>query len=278
MPAPPRVLAGQSSLLSQDLVTYYRQVSHSQLTVVDLETSGIKAQKARVIEISVLQADLENGIHHQETQLINPSVKLPAIVTEVTGITPAMVGQGRWPEDVWPDFLPLLEQGVLTAHNLEFDYSFIQSEYRHLGFRFVRPPEERFCTVLLSRLLLADLPSRSLPDLVKHFDFNVGPSHRAEADTKACWLLAERLLSQIRDSDDEELIAHFSRQWVRLQDAAKMLKHPKSQVRAQLDEWGCECRTSRNSKRFMYRRGDIERLYRQLYDGQADQLAMNLEQ
>lgn len=264
--------SGQSAVLATDLLTYYRQVSHSPLTVIDLETTGSIVAKARVIEVSLLQGSLEEGIQHQETHLINPGVKVPAMITRVTGITPAMVGQGKHPEDVWPDLLPRLEAGILTAHNIDFDYRFLQSEYRHMDFAYSRPPTARFCTVLLSRLLLADLPSRSLPDLVRHFDFNVGQSHRAEADTQACWLLANHLLRQIQQESDEQLLEKFGQQWVRLRDAAKLLKCSKSKAQALLDQHGAESRASRRNSRFLYRRRDIERLY---YEQQGQQLSLN---
>lgn len=272
MTSPASIRSGQSAVLSADLLGYYRQVSRSPLTVVDLETTGSLADQARVIEVSVLQASPQGEIQHQETHLINPGVKVPAIITRVTGITPAMVGQGKHPEDVWPDLLPLLEQGVLTAHNIDFDYRFIRSEYRHMDFSYSRPAHQQFCTVLLSRLLLADLPSRSLPNLVKHFNFDVGPSHRAEADTRACWLLAKDLLHQIREEPDEGLLERFAQQWVTLRDAAKLLNCSKRKAQTILDASGAECRTSRRNTRFLYRRRDVERAY---YERQGQQLSLN---
>jgi len=170
------------------------------------------------------------------------------------------VSQGRFPEDVWPDCLDRLETGVLTAHNLEFDYSFLQSEYRHLDYAFKRPATEQLCTVLLSRLLLADLPSRSLPDLVQHFGFDVGTSHRAGADTRACWLLAELLLRQVQSEDEAKLIQRFGRQWIRLRDAAAILALPAKTAQQILTEAGIESRFSKRKNRPLYRRGDVERI------------------
>lgn len=261
MPPHSKGLTGQTALLSTDLLTYYRQISRSLLTVVDVETTGSLSSKDRVIEVSVLQASLRDGIRSQETHLINPGVKVPAMITRVTGITPTMVGSGAHPEDVWPDLFPKLAEGVLTAHNLDFDYGFLRAEFRHMDLDYARPALQRFCTVLLSRLLLADLPSRSLPDLVKHFGFEVGPSHRAEADTKACWLLAEYLLKQIQTEPDDALIQRFGRQWIRLKYAAKLLKCPKSEAQKALDERQAECRVTRRGTRFLYRRRDVESLY-----------------
>lgn len=250
---------GQASLLSVDLLKFYRRISQSLLTVVDVETTGSLPNKARVIEVSVLQATLEEGILHQATYLINPMVKVPPFITKITGITREMVGGAPPPETVWSDCEAQLRQGVLTAHNLDFDYGFLQAEYKRIGSRFYRPISHRFCTVQLSRLMLADLPSRSLPDLVKHFNFEVGPAHRAEADTKACWLVAQLLLKQIQQEPDETLIALFGRQWIRLQDAARLLRCPQEQAQEKLQ--ALEQRYSKRSRQPLYRRSDVERIY-----------------
>jgi len=250
---------GQSALRSQELLAYYRQVSSAMLTVVDVETTGsLPYRGARVIEVSVLQASLADGIRHQETHLLNPGVHVPKMITRVTGITQSMVNQGAFPEAVWPNCLEWLEQGTLTAHNLEFDYGFLQSEYRHLDHRYQKPAMERFCTVLLSRLLLADLPSRSLPKLVAHFGFDVGPSHRAEADTKACWLLAELLLRQIQDESDDTLLQRFGQQWIRLVDAAAILGCSQTVTQQQMEAAGIDSRFSKRKNQPLYRRRDVE--------------------
>lgn len=252
---------GQSALRSTELLAYYRRISQEPLTVVDVETTGsMPVRGARVIEVSVLQASLQDGIRHQETHLINPGVRVPAMITRVTGITQAMVSQGQFPEMVWPDCLERLETGVLTAHNLEFDYRFLQAEYQHLDHIFRRPAEERLCTVLLSRLLLADLPSRSLPNLVAHFKFDVGPSHRAGADTRACWLLAEHLLHQIQSESEAALLERFGQQWIRLQDAAALLKSSQKAAQKFLEDCGIISRFSKRKNRPLYRRRDVERL------------------
>ncbi|MBE9080264.1 3'-5' exonuclease [Romeria aff. gracilis LEGE 07310] len=260
---------GQSALLSQELLTYYRAVSQSTLTVVDLETTGSLAHNARAIEVSILQASLEDGIQQQQTYLINPGLKVPPFITKITGITTEMIASAPSPQKVWPMCRPLLEQGTLTAHNLDFDYGFIQSEYKRLKTRFYRPPLKRFCTVQLSRLLLADLPSRSLPNLVQHFGFNVGTSHRAEADTHACWLLAQHLLRQIRQEPDELILKRFGQQWIRLQDAAKILSCRKEEAQQQLA--GVEQRLSQRSKLPLYRRWGVEQMY---YERSGQQLSL----
>lgn len=258
----------QSALLSDHLLAYYRQVTESPLTVVDVETTGSRPHEGRVIEIAVIQGSLETGITYETSFLVNADVRVPAVITRLTGITTAMVNEGTAAETVWSALQSRLSQGILTGHNLAFDYGFIQSEYRRLGQTFQRAERQRFCTVLLSRLLLADLPSRSLPQLVKHFGFDVGRSHRALADTKACWLLANLLLTQMKETSDAHLKQQFTQQWVPLREAAKIFTCTKRELQQQLERRGCEHKASRRSNRYLYRRGDIESLYKELYPQQ----------
>ena len=246
-------------MLSTNLLDYYRQISQQLLTVVDLETTGLYSSDSRVIEISVLQATLEGGIQLHETSLINPQTHVPSKITQITGISQEMVDRdGAIASEVFPHYLPLLSSGIFTAHNVEFDYPFLQAEYQRLGIVFERPVEQHLCTVQLSRLLLPDLSSRSLPNLVRHFGFQVGKSHRAEADTLACWLLAKQLLTEMLNEPDKTLLDRFARQWLPLKDAAKLLNcsQPKAKVLLAV----IPSRKAGRSGTLMYQRGDVERV------------------
>ncbi len=248
-------------MLSTDLLAYYRRISQSQFTVVDVETTGHRPPLSRVIEVSVLQATLADGILQQQTHLLNPQVLVPPSITQFTGITQEMVDQAPYSADVWYQYLPLLQDGILTAHNLAFDYSFLQSEFNYVDRIFERSAESQLCTVLLARQLLPDLPSRSLPNLVEHFGFDVGRSHRAAADTLACWMLAERLLTEIQAETDEDLLSRFANEWIPLKQAAAILDVTSRAARPLLTAAEIEPRLVGHYRTPMYRRGDVEQLY-----------------
>ncbi|MBD2463866.1 3'-5' exonuclease [Oscillatoria sp. FACHB-1407] len=257
-------------MLSTELLINYRQLSQTQLTVVDVETTGSLAYNSRMTEISVLQATLSDGILWHDAHLINPETLIPPKIVQVTGISQRMVDAAPTARDVLPSYLPRLAVSTLTAHNLEFDYSFLKTEYARLGTQFARPVSEQLCTVILARLMLPDLPSRSLPNLVSHFQFNVETSHRAKADTLACWLLAKRLLTEIANEPDELLLARFAKQWLPLRDAAKLLHCSQKEGRSRLTKAEVPCReVGRGTNRtLMYRRGDVEQVFYELQGGQ----------
>jgi len=248
-------------VLSTELLQHYRQLSRAKFTVVDLETTGHRPPFSRVIEISVLQATLEDGILHQQTHLVNPQVKVPVGITRFTGITQDMVDTAPFSAEVWRDYLPLLSDGILTAHNLSFDYGFLKSEFNFIDVPFARSEDEQLCTVKLSRLMLSELPSRSLPDLVAYFGFDVGRSHRAEADTLACWLLLERLLTEFATESDEVLLRRLGNQWISLKTAAEILQVPTYRAKKWIREAQVEYRLMGRYNTPKFQRAMIEKLY-----------------
>jgi DNA polymerase-3 subunit epsilon len=244
---------------SIDLLTYYRQISTEVFTVVDLETTGGKGDRDRIIEISVLQATLKDGIQQILTDLINPQIPIPDQIVKFTGISQDMVRNVDGCDRILPKYLPMLQTGVLTAHNIGFDYSFLKAEYQRLGVEYIAPAQ--LCTVKLSRLLLPHLPSRSLPKLVKHYGFDVGKSHRAESDAIACWLLLEKLLTQLLNAADDEILNLFGQQWLSMEDIAVILQLPLAQVEVLLADSAIKSRFSSHRQVNLYQRKGIEALF-----------------
>jgi len=76
----------------------------------------------------------------------------------------------------------ITEDCILVAHNAQFDYRILTTEFRRLGFDFER---ENLCTVELSKKLIPDLPSYSLGKLVRSLGIPVSDRHRAAGDATA---------------------------------------------------------------------------------------------
>lgn len=247
-------------MLSTDLLTFYRHIAQQDLTIVDLETTGYKPPQARVTEIAVIHANLKTGITFQQTSLMNSQTQIPEFIVQLTGIRQTMVDNAPLASELWPQYWPWLQPGILTCHNLEFDYAFLKAELRHCQIDFSKFKQERFCTLQLARLMLPDLPSRSLPDLVKHFGFTVGQSHRAAADALACWLLAQRLLTEILDTEDEVLLERFGQQWLPLAEVARILQCKPQAATLRLQQAGIESRESNHRRTLLYPRSAVEAL------------------
>jgi len=93
----------------------------------------------------------------------------------------------------------ITEDSIVVAHNAQFDYRILQTEFRRLGFPFER---KTLCTVELSKQLIPDLPSYSLGKLVRSLGIAVTDRHRASGDALATVKLFKLLL----DKDSEKTI------------------------------------------------------------------------
>jgi DNA polymerase III epsilon subunit family exonuclease len=152
--------------------------------VVDVETTGWTPGKAQITEIGAVRVS-GGKLTGQFTSLVNPGGPIPGRVTELTGITDAMVAAAPPLGRVLPAFLAFAGGGVLTAHNAPFDIGFLTAACR--ACRLPRPRLPVVDTVDLARRVLGadEVPNCKLATLAEYFGARTTPSHRALADAMA---------------------------------------------------------------------------------------------
>jgi DNA polymerase-3 subunit epsilon len=149
--------------------------------VVDLETTGGLMPYHRVTEIGAVK--LRGGqVIGTFQSLINPQRRISAEIQELTGITNEMVKDAPLFQDVAAGFQEFCKDAIFVAHNVQFDYGFLQAEYERLEERFVKP---FLCTKVLMRKYFPGLPSYSLGNLTSHFEIPLVQHHRALCDAEA---------------------------------------------------------------------------------------------
>jgi DNA polymerase III subunit epsilon len=87
----------------------------------------------------------------------------------------------------------ITEDCILVAHNAQFDYRILGTEFSRLGFEFIRPS---LCTVELAKDLIPGQPSYSLGKLVRSLGIPVTDRHRASGDALATVKLFKMLLDK----------------------------------------------------------------------------------
>lgn len=87
----------------------------------------------------------------------------------------------------------LTEDCILVAHNADFDYRILKTEFKRLGFPFKR---KTLCTVELSQQLIPDMESYSLGKLARALGIPVSDRHRAQGDALATVKLFRMLLDK----------------------------------------------------------------------------------
>ena len=80
---------------------------------------------------------------------------------------------------------------ILVAHNSDFDYRILKTEFNRLGFPFKR---KTLCTVELSKQLIPEMQSYSLGKLARALGIPVSDRHRAQGDAIATVKLFKMLL------------------------------------------------------------------------------------
>jgi len=191
--------------------------SDDSVVVTDTETTGIQAHINRVIEVAGMRID-GSGQRHSFSELINPETTIPGRITRITGITTAMVFDKPTASDVIPSFTEFLGDGVFVAHNIGFDWSFLNSELDRLG---LPPLENRgLCTLKLARRLLPGLRSKSLGSLAKFYRIPGEGRHRAAKDVEITTIVLERFCEMAADehgvSEIGELIELQGRTYARV--------------------------------------------------------------
>lgn len=90
----------------------------------------------------------------------------------------------------------ITDECILVAHNAQFDYRILSTEFRRLGFDYER---KSLCTVELSKDLIPGQPSYSLGKLVRSLGIPVTDRHRASGDALATVKLFKMLIDKDTD-------------------------------------------------------------------------------
>lgn len=151
------------------------------LLFLDVETTGMGPKSGgRVLEIGAIRVENSRVVGSMNT-LLDPEMPVPYFITTMTGIADEHVMQSPVFCDVIDELEALSHGALFVAHNVNFDYSFIQYEYSLLGRHFLR---DKLCTVRLSRALYPHERGHSLGKLIERHGYRVNARHRAYDDAE----------------------------------------------------------------------------------------------
>lgn len=173
-------------------------LSQIPIAVIDTETTGASAALGhRVIEVGIARIEAGEIVARYE-QLINPGRPISPGVTGLTGISQDMViGQPHFADQL-SAMLPLLEGAAILGHNIRFDLSFLNAEYRRAGLSLADCCNGLpvFDTVQIARKRFGR-GGNSLPVLSRRLGVDPVVSHRALADAITTAAVFGRLLEPV---------------------------------------------------------------------------------
>jgi len=175
----------------QSLVQPSTKLFDRRLIVFDFETTGLDTGSDRIIEIGAVALSADGKLE-EYSHLVDPGIEVSERITEITGITNAMLKGKPEIKEILPSFFEFVGNGILVAHNAEFDYAFLRSESDRLGIEFELPC---FCTLKMARALLPELERKNLDHLAEHYGLSFESRHRSIGDCKVTLDVLKNLLS-----------------------------------------------------------------------------------
>jgi DNA polymerase III subunit epsilon len=160
--------------------------------IIDIETTGQASSAGKITEIAIYVHD-GFMITDSFSSLINPECYIPEFITRLTGIDNQMVKSAPKFHEVARKIVEMTEDKVFVAHNVSFDYRFIQEEFKRLGYDYQR---KTMCTVRMGRKYLPGYRSYSLGKLCDELGISILGRHRAAGDALATVKLFEMILAR----------------------------------------------------------------------------------
>jgi len=96
------------------------------LVALDLETTGLEPTRDAIIEIGAVKFKGER-LEGEFSTLINPGRDIPAFVTQLTGITNAMVTNAPRILQILPKLEDFVGDASIIGHNVKFDVGFLRA-------------------------------------------------------------------------------------------------------------------------------------------------------
>lgn len=149
--------------------------------VVDIETTGSWGNGDRITEIGAVKIRNHEVVDEWHS-LINPQRLIPQRITQLTGITNAMVRDAPVFAEIADSFMAFMGDAIFVAHSVNFDYGFIAGEYERLERRFRFP---KLCTCAGMRRSHPGHKSYSLGNLCAIYEIELEDHHRALCDARA---------------------------------------------------------------------------------------------
>lgn len=198
--------------------------------VVDLETTGLKPEADRIIEIGVVLLDHTGRQESEWTTKVRQPLGRSIGAKDIHGLTWRSLRSGMSIEAALGHLSLLVHNRIMVAHNADFDTAFLRAESQRCGVAL--PIEGPLCTLQMSRTIHSkdngshQLQHRFRDDLVgssatsrtshklgavcERYGVPFSTSHRALADAQACASVLPHLLRDFGVVHAEPLLADDS--------------------------------------------------------------------
>jgi len=156
----------------------------------DVETPNYANDSISAIGISVIE---NRCVTSDFYTLVNPEAHFDPFNIQLTGITPKMVAGKPTFRELWEKIEPVMNSGLLIAHNAPFDMGVLAQCLNDYRIEW-QPFTYYACTCVMGRACYPNLNNHKLNTLCEYLQLDLD-HHNAVSDSHAC---AELLLDYIR--------------------------------------------------------------------------------
>ncbi|WP_207940946.1 ATP-dependent DNA helicase DinG [Enterococcus sp. DIV2402] len=149
--------------------------------IVDIETTGTDPKSDRIIQFGCVLVE-NNKIVSRFATDINPMQPISKQIQNLTHISNKRVKKAPLFEDVATTIYNLLENTIFVAHNIHFDYHFLNHELERCGMPPLTIPG--IDTVELAQIFLPTEVSFRLGDLAENLGLEHDAPHQADSDAE----------------------------------------------------------------------------------------------
>lgn len=161
--------------------------------VVDIETTGTDPETDRIIQFGCVLVENDEIISRFAVD-INPIKPISNKIQHLTHISNQRVKKALYFEDVAATIYNLLADTTFVAHNIHFDYNFLNHEMARCGMPELQIPG--IDTVELAQIFLPTQVSFRLNDLAESLGLQHESPHQADSDAE----VTASLLLHIKDT------------------------------------------------------------------------------
>ena len=166
----------------------------SDYIAIDLETTGIRLSKDKIIEVGLLKVK-DSHIIDTFSCVINPDMQVDDKILELTKISENELRNAKRIYEVINHIVDFCEDYVLLGHNTIFDYSFVKKEANRAGLEFEKRGID---TYKLCKRVLPENVRKNLTDACNYFGIERKNSHRAFSDAYYTHVLFQEIIKNFK--------------------------------------------------------------------------------
>lgn len=164
--------------------------------IVDIEaTAGSIGTNEEMIQFACVLMQDGKVIEEFDT-LVNPMRHIPIRIQKLTGISQKEVNHAPSFDEIAHIIKDLLEDAIFVAHNVAFDYQFLNEQFQAVG---IEPlTTQAIDTVALAQIAFPRASYYNLQELTAYLDYDIAHAHNALDDARATAFLLDEIIQKLK--------------------------------------------------------------------------------